>query len=137
MNKAAGGSAASANFSMHLSRRLTWDFPPAILCLLALTLLAPADPLQRISKQPAFSKPPKPDDNAVLTNIHRYQIFEPSSLRSDQLNLATNQTLTIPKVYNLYYRGRHHLIFQTCLEGEGWIGVILRRCRAGRRINSP
>jgi len=54
-----------------------------------------------------------------VTSIHRYQKLEPASLRSDLIDLETHRQLTTPEVYDLYYRGSHHLIFQTCMEGEG------------------
>jgi len=53
-----------------------------------------------------------------VTGIHRFQKLNPSSLRSNLVDLSTGEVLTTAQVFNRFYRGDHHLTFQTCLEEE-------------------
>jgi hypothetical protein len=56
-----------------------------------------------------------------VTGIHRFQKLKPSNLRSNLVDLSTGEVLTMAQVFNRFYRGDHHLTFQTCLEeGEQW-----------------
>jgi hypothetical protein len=54
-----------------------------------------------------------------VTSIRRFQKLRPSRLYSDFVDLDTRQRLTTGQVFDQFYRGESHVIFQTCLEGEG------------------
>lgn len=54
-----------------------------------------------------------------VTDISQYQKLAPDSLHSDLVDLATGQKLTTEQVYDRFYRGDHHVTFQTCLERNG------------------
>jgi hypothetical protein len=54
-----------------------------------------------------------------VTEIHRYQKLNPSNLQSNLVELSTGRKVTTSEVFGRFYRGKHHLTFQTCLEGNG------------------
>lgn len=54
-----------------------------------------------------------------ITTIRTYQKLEPSNLRSDYHDLTDHSQLSTSELFRLYYRGPHHVTFQTCLEQEG------------------
>ncbi len=54
-----------------------------------------------------------------VTSIHRFQKLQPARLNSDLLDLDSRAELTTAEVYARFYRGGHHVTFQTCLENEG------------------
>lgn len=54
-----------------------------------------------------------------LDHILQYQKLNPSDLRSNLIDLNTNQQVTTDQVFNHVYRGTHHLTLQTCLERGG------------------
>jgi hypothetical protein len=51
-----------------------------------------------------------------VTGIFRFQKLNPASLRSNLVDLSSGEMLTTAQVFNRFYRGDHHLTFQTCLE---------------------
>jgi hypothetical protein len=54
-----------------------------------------------------------------VSAIHRFRKLDPASLRSNLVDLSNGQVFTSAQVFNRFYRGDHHLIFQTCLEEGG------------------
>lgn len=54
-----------------------------------------------------------------VVSTHQFQKVEPSNLYSHLIDLNTQAELTVSEVYSQFYRGPHHLVFQTCLAGEG------------------
>jgi len=54
-----------------------------------------------------------------INEVHQYQKLSPSNLRSDLIDLETNQRVTTDQVFDRFYRGQHHVTFQTCLENGG------------------
>jgi hypothetical protein len=57
--------------------------------------------------------------NYRVASIYHYQKLDPSDLFSDLIDLHTDKELSTREVFNQFYRGRHHVAFQTCLEKEG------------------
>jgi len=55
----------------------------------------------------------------TITRIDRYQKVNPSRLQSNLIDLSSHKIFTSTEVFNRYYRGDHHVIFQTCLESDG------------------
>ena len=55
----------------------------------------------------------------IVNEIARYKKMDPSSLRSNLVDLSDGKTYTTPQVFTRYYRKPHKVTFQTCLEGEG------------------
>jgi hypothetical protein len=54
-----------------------------------------------------------------IESIDRFQKLDPSSLRSDMIDLSNNKKLSTAQVFNRFYRGGDHVTLQTCLEVEG------------------
>ncbi len=54
-----------------------------------------------------------------VVSIHRFQKLDSSSVYSDLVDLETNEQVTTSQVYDRFYRGSHHVTFQTCLAGNG------------------
>jgi len=54
-----------------------------------------------------------------VASIHRYQKLIPSRLDSGLLELDSLKDMTSLEVFQRYYQGDHHVVFQTCLEGDG------------------
>ena len=54
-----------------------------------------------------------------VTSLHQFQKIDTSSLYSPMLDLNTQEELSTSEVYSQFYRGAHHVVFQTCLAGEG------------------
>jgi len=54
-----------------------------------------------------------------VASIHRYQKLIPSLLDSGLLELESRKDMTSLEVFQRYYQGDHHVVFQTCLEGDG------------------
>lgn len=54
-----------------------------------------------------------------IDSISQYQKLTPSSLHSDLIDLQTGQQVTTEHVFARFYRGVHHVTFQTCLEKNG------------------
>ena len=54
-----------------------------------------------------------------VSKIADYQRLIPTDLRSNFLELASNQQLTADQVFGKFYRKAHHLILQTCIENGG------------------
>lgn len=55
----------------------------------------------------------------LITEVIEYQKVTPGSNWSHYINLKTGERLTTYQVFNQYYQGEPHLIFQTCLEKDG------------------
>lgn len=54
-----------------------------------------------------------------VVSISRFQKLDSSSVYSNLVDLQTHEELTSSQVYDRFYRGPHHVTFQTCLEAEG------------------
>lgn len=54
-----------------------------------------------------------------IFSIDRFEKLSPNSLRSELIDLSTGQKETTEQVFSHYYRGDHHVVFQTCLEKDG------------------
>jgi hypothetical protein len=54
-----------------------------------------------------------------VSGLHEFQKLNPIDLYSNLLDLNTHEELSMTEVYHQFYWGSHHLIFQTCLVGEG------------------
>lgn len=54
-----------------------------------------------------------------VSGSYAFQKLEPSNLRSDFVDMSTEEVLTTNQVFNLFYNGEHHVTFQTCLEEGG------------------
>ncbi len=58
-------------------------------------------------------------DRYRITTIDEYQKLTPGSHRSHYIDLDSGEKLTTYEVFDQYYRGEHHLTFQTCLARDG------------------
>lgn len=54
-----------------------------------------------------------------ITEIDQLQKLSPDRQISDYIELSTGRQLSTSDVFKRYYRGEHHLTFQTCLEKDG------------------
>jgi hypothetical protein len=54
-----------------------------------------------------------------VVSIHHFQKLEPANVRSRLIDLSTGENLSTAQVYSRFYRGEHHVTFQTCLERQG------------------
>ncbi|MBI1880434.1 MAG: hypothetical protein HYR94_19830 [Chloroflexi bacterium] len=54
-----------------------------------------------------------------VVSIHRFQKLKPTRLHSKLVDLSTGQELSTAEVFRRFYRGEHHVTFQTCLERNG------------------
>jgi hypothetical protein len=54
-----------------------------------------------------------------ITEIEKLQKLSPDRQFSDYIELSTGQKLSTSEVFKRYYRGEHHVIFQTCLKKDG------------------
>jgi hypothetical protein len=54
-----------------------------------------------------------------VVSVHRFQKLKPASLHSNLIDLSTGREVTSAEVFGRFYRGEHHLTFQTCLERNG------------------
>jgi hypothetical protein len=54
-----------------------------------------------------------------IEGIYRFQKLTPSSPQSELIDLETNERVTTEYVFNRFYRGKHKVTFQTCLESAG------------------
>lgn len=59
--------------------------------------------------------------NYQVVSISSFQKLNRASIYSDLIDLNTKQELSSTEVYNRFYRGSHHVIFQTCLKGDGYL----------------
>jgi len=57
--------------------------------------------------------------NYRVSNIYHYQKLDPSDLFSDLIDLGSGREFSTNEVFNQFYRGRHHVTLQTCLEENG------------------
>jgi hypothetical protein len=51
-----------------------------------------------------------------VVSIHRFQKLNPASLHSRLVDLSTGKEFSTAEVFRRFYRGEHHVTFQTCLE---------------------
>lgn len=58
-------------------------------------------------------------ENFVITQILKYQAFQPSSPYSEFRDLSNDETLTAEQLFNKVYRGNRHVTFQTCIAANG------------------
>lgn len=58
-------------------------------------------------------------DRYRIKGVHEYQKLSPGSNWSHYLDLDSGERFTTYDVFNQFYKGEHHLIFQTCLERNG------------------
>lgn len=54
-----------------------------------------------------------------VSSTSEFQKIAPTNLYSPLIDLSTQAERTTGEVYTQFYRGAHHLVFQTCLAGEG------------------
>ena len=54
-----------------------------------------------------------------VSNIADYQRLVPSDLRSNFLEVSSNQLLTADQLFGKFYQKAHHLILQTCINHGG------------------
>ena len=54
-----------------------------------------------------------------VSEIVTFQKLKPFSPQSDYLDLSTEFKLSTSEMFRRFYRGEHHLVFQTCLEKDG------------------
>lgn len=54
-----------------------------------------------------------------VTEVDQYRKLQPTSLRSELIHLEDGRTYTTDEVFNRFYRGPHHVTFQTCLAQDG------------------
>ena len=55
----------------------------------------------------------------VITEILQYQALQPTSMRSEFRDLATDETITANQLFEHIYTGKRHVTFQTCIEANG------------------
>lgn len=55
----------------------------------------------------------------VVTRILKYQALTPNSPYSEFREVGGTTTITATDMFNLAYKGEHHLTFQTCIEQDG------------------
>jgi hypothetical protein len=55
----------------------------------------------------------------VITEILQYQALQPTSMRSEFRDLATDETITANQLFEHIYTGKRHITFQTCIEANG------------------
>jgi len=55
----------------------------------------------------------------VITQILRFQALDPKSISSSFRNMDEDEILTAGEMFNRAYTGERHLVFQTCIEGQG------------------
>lgn len=55
----------------------------------------------------------------LVTETYRFKKLDPESTTSRYLDLSTGKRFTTRQVFNRFYRGEHHVTFQTCIEREG------------------
>lgn len=53
------------------------------------------------------------------SNIADYQRLDPTNLKSDFVELASSQQMTVDQVFGKFYRNAHHLVLQTCILNGG------------------
>jgi len=58
----------------------------------------------------------------VVTEILRYQAFEPASISSSFVSLADNDLLTASELFTKVYDRPGNVIFQTCISRDGSLG---------------
>jgi hypothetical protein len=54
-----------------------------------------------------------------VDGIYQFQKLTPSSSQSELIDLQTGEKVTTEQVFSRFYRGKHHVTFQTCLEADG------------------
>ncbi len=54
-----------------------------------------------------------------VTGSYRFKKLDPPNPSSRLIDLQNNQELSATQVYDRFYKGDHHVTFQTCLEGDG------------------
>lgn len=54
-----------------------------------------------------------------VESIDQYQKLTPASLQSDLIQLSTGEKVSTSQVFNQFYKGKHRLTLQTCLEKNG------------------
>lgn len=54
-----------------------------------------------------------------VIGIRQYQKLSPSDPHSPYLDLRSGQTFSAAQIFEEYYQGKPHLVFQTCLESQG------------------
>lgn len=57
--------------------------------------------------------------NYQVASIYRFQKLDPSDVFSDLIDLHSGKERSSSDVFDQFYRGRHHVTFQTCLEEDG------------------
>lgn len=57
--------------------------------------------------------------NYRVSSIYHYQKKDPGDLFSDLIDLHGGKEFSTNEVFNQFYRGRHHVTLQTCLEEDG------------------
>jgi hypothetical protein len=62
----------------------------------------------------------------LVTGTYEYQKLNPGSLRSYYRNLIEGERLSTRQLFNLVYRGPHHVTFQTCIARNGELEWGLR-----------
>jgi len=65
-----------------------------------------------------------------VAEVGTYQKLNPTRLHSDYQDLGTDRQLSASEVFKRFYRGEHHLTFQTCLEKDGLLNWGLLFVRA-------
>ena len=55
----------------------------------------------------------------VITQILKYQAFQPNSPYSEFRDLNNNEKLTAEQLFKKVYRGERHVTFQTCIAANG------------------
>jgi hypothetical protein len=58
----------------------------------------------------------------VITQVLRYQAFQPDSPYSDFRDLSSGEILTAEQVFRKAYTGERHVTFQTCIAADGISG---------------
>jgi hypothetical protein len=54
-----------------------------------------------------------------VTGSYRFKKLDPPNPSSRLIDLQNKQEMSAAQVYDRFYKGEHHVTFQTCLEGDG------------------
>lgn len=57
--------------------------------------------------------------NYKVISIDRFRKLDRTSIYSNLVEVETNKEYSSTEVFNRFYNGSHHLVFQTCLEQDG------------------
>lgn len=55
----------------------------------------------------------------MITQMLRYQAFQPDSPYSDFRDLSSDEILTAEQMFRKVYTGERHVTFQTCIAANG------------------